>query len=217
MTSHKEGFVEALQAEIGEADSLLRSYEAQLKETGFEPDYTYIGDPSTHKYLPQWEGPTELSGLSERELGDMLADRYFQVANLSTQITTTGEIAVAGSGKVFEPQHIAPETRLSPAYAEFMDKYSGFTMSLAVSGEGEYQRTPAYFSGLHDAVGKNFFATWMKSQHQLPDFTDAPVKDAKPMAARGKRQGNADMAELKSSLPDGVSVKQSGYGGRYSR
>ena len=48
----------------------------------------------------------------------------------------------------------------------------------------------------------------------MPSFAHAPVKDAKVQASP-KRPSSPDRAELSAALPEGVSIKQSGYGSRY--
>ena len=54
------------------------------------------------------------------------------------------------------------------------------------------------------------------SPFMMPDMTPPPVKDAK---VRAPKQASEDvsMKEVRGSLPDGVSLRQSGYGPRYTR
>ena len=49
----------------------------------------------------------------------------------------------------------------------------------------------------------------------IPDFGSQPVKDPKPLQTAGMDMGSSDRREVSGSLPDGVSMKQSGYDGRY--
>ena len=51
----------------------------------------------------------------------------------------------------------------------------------------------------------------------LPDFSDGPVKDPKPRSAGAPMMGFDESAEVRGSLPDGVSMAQSGYGKRYRK
>ena len=51
----------------------------------------------------------------------------------------------------------------------------------------------------------------------LPDFKDSPVKDAKVKAPRPADTGFNDAKEVEGSLPPGVSLGASGYGGKYKR
>ena len=46
-------------------------------------------------------------------------------------------------------------------------------------------------------------------------ITEMPVKDAKVRKPPMAKKASADMAELKAGLPDGVSIADSGYTGRY--
>ena len=87
--------------------------------------------------------------------------------------------------------------------------------------------TPSFFpddlwESLVDAGGASSNAIlyeWIdgkqeKQYSHLPAFGRDGVRDAKPVAPP-KRPPSPDRAELSAALPDGVSIKQSGYGSRY--
>ena len=51
----------------------------------------------------------------------------------------------------------------------------------------------------------------------LPNLSPPPIKDPKPMAGKKAPQGFDEGREVAGSLPDGVSLRSSGYGGRYGK
>ena len=73
-----------------------------------------------------------------------------------------------------------------------------------------------------NAQGDAAFDDWLRKHYNLPDnhlpsFKDSPVRDAKTVSAKRDDSGFSDAREVEGSLPPGVSLGASGYGGKYSR
>ena len=222
------------------AERQLSEVGKQPDYTAINPDASH----NTKWKDTQWWPGTDITKVSEAELEERLVNRYTLMANLTEQMHSIGSSAIFGDGRTGDREKdfyalpwvdekgnddIAPE--LSQTFKDFYEEYVEY---------GEHDDDPELYERI--IVG-DFFDHWvmatpngpMKEQEMqtfaqrrsdiaqnwkdapdyLPEFFNAPVKDAKTVAAKGMGQGNADMAELKSSLPDGVSVKASGYGKRY--
>ena len=232
-----DSYHDALQAEVEKADGLLHAYQRQLQEANIDPDFRYIGAQSINAYRPTWVPGTtrKLRSQSSNALETMLRARYFLVANLAAQTRArvfTGE-------EITEPRDV-----LSPAYEEFENTYLSEYDRSNLDGQGNPIRLDDQFiQRLRNDAVTDFFGVWQHSatdrrmrekemqdfasrhpdlpRHwetnidHLPAFGDAPVKDPKTVSGNPGGRGNLDMMEVKNSLPDGVSIKASGYGKKY--
>ena len=208
-------YIDVLNEELGKTDALIKTYERAIRDAGKSPDKSgrfYLKDGAP--LLNAEPASDEVEAHEQRVMAN-----YYQLANLVDQAEDHASI-----GDLELKALPDPSDTIHPAFLDFSSGLSERRADSEIEGSGT--------EALSDDVVK-----WMAEDVRyllrkqpdydplvedasdgagLPDLREPPVKDARTRKASQAKPTNYSEAELRGSLPPGVSMSQSGYKGKYS-
>ena len=183
---------------------------------------------------------------TEREEDSIETIAYQQLENAKRRDASAGDKWVATNtwfiAEGFGPDLPEPQMKVMEAHGimehakRLMEEFKGDNDPDALKAVEDLQEIVSSQAGVirgefakHDVNEPgsivDFFhlpGTWRSDDSAGDDilnskFKETPVKDAKVMSQKPANAGFSDAREAAGALPPGVSLKQSGYGGRYRK